>query len=78
MLSIGASGLQAAQASLDRSAGRIARWNLAFDGGGADMRPADLATEGVAQIEARHQLAANLQTVKTADALLGALIDTFA
>lgn len=78
LLSIGASGLQAAQASLDRSAGRIARWGLADGGGDADRRPAGLATAGVAQIEARHRLAANLQTVKTADALLGTLIDTFA
>lgn len=74
MLSIGASGLQAAQSSLDRSAGRVARWGTT----GAEAAPADLAAEAVAQIEARHQFAANLQTVKTAHALLGTLVDTFA
>ena len=78
MLSIGASGLQAAQASLDHSAGRVARWGLPRAGGEATARPVDLTAEAVAQIEARHQLAANLQTLKTADALLGTLIDTFA
>jgi flagellar hook protein FlgE len=74
MLSIGASGLQAAHASLDRSATRVARWGTTD----AAAAPAGLTAEAVAQIEARHRFAANLQTVKTADALLGTLIDTFA
>ena len=74
LMSIGASGLQAAQASLDRSATRAARWGTAD----AAAAPADLTAAAVTQIEARHQFAANLQTLKTADALLGTLIDTFA
>lgn len=74
LLSIGASGVQAAQASLDRSANRVARW------GTADARaaPVDLAAEAVSQIQARQQFAANLQTLRTADTLLGTLVDAFA
>ena len=74
MLSIGAAGMQSAMSNLEASAGRVARW-------GTVDRPAagtDLTQEAVSQIQSRHQFEANAQTVKTADALLGTLIDTFA
>lgn len=74
MLSIGAAGMQSAMSNLEASAGRVARW-------GTVDRPAagtDLTQEAVAQIQSRHQFEANAQTAKTADALLGTLIDTFA
>lgn len=74
LLSIGSSGLHAAMGSLDRSAARVARAGATDP----DSTPRSLAAEAVTQIEARHQFAANLQTVKTADALMGTLIDTFA
>jgi len=74
MLSIGAAGMLSAMSNLEVSAGRVARW------GTQDGAPpgTDLTKEAVSQIQSRHQFEANAQTVKTADALLGTLIDTFA
>jgi flagellar hook protein FlgE len=74
MLSIGAAGMQSAMSNLEASAGRVARWgNVEAQAAGTD-----LTHEAVTQIQSRHQFEANAQTVKTADALLGTLIDTFA
>jgi hypothetical protein len=74
LLSIGSAGMQSAMSNLEASAGRVARWGTvnATPGG------TDLTREAVTQIQSRHQFEANAQTVRTADRLLGTLIDTFA
>lgn len=53
---------------LDRAAGRIAR-----DGEGAD-----LAGNMVDLLRARHEVRANVAVAKTADGLVGTLLDVFA
>ena len=93
LLSIGAAGARTAMDTLDRSAARVARAGAMASpvtspvadpaaAAPAATRPvdlaADLSAEAVTQIQARHAFTANLQTVKTADRLLGTLIDTFA
>lgn len=74
MLSIGAGGMQAVMGNLQASAGRVARSGTVHDAPAGT----DLTQEAVTQIQSRHQFEANAQTVKTADRLLGTLIDTFA
>ncbi|MCC7151604.1 MAG: hypothetical protein IT501_06340 [Rubrivivax sp.] len=74
MLSIGSAGLRAALSDLQGSAARVARAGLQ-----PEAAPAvDLAAEAVLQIQARLQVMAQAQVVKTADTLLGTLVDTFA
>ena len=71
LLSIGAGGMHAAQSRMDQSAARVARWGT--DGPAA--APADLATDLVSQRQAAADFGANLQVVRTADRLLGSLLD---
>ena len=71
LLAIGAGGLHAAQSRLDQSAGRVARWG----GSGVEAAAPDLATELVAQRQAAVDFSASLQVVRTADRLLGSLLD---
>ncbi|HNT38772.1 MAG TPA: flagellar basal body rod C-terminal domain-containing protein [Rubrivivax sp.] len=70
ILAIGASGMRAAMAGLHGSAGRIAR--------AAAAPEVDLEVEAVQQIQASHQFIAHAKLVKTADDMLGTLVDTFA
>ena len=61
------SGMAGAVARFDRASARI-----------ASEQPEDLISDRVEQITARHDLAANAATIRTADEMLGTLIDTFA
>lgn len=70
LMASGLSGMRAAQAGIEQSAGRVAR----SVGGG----PSDLAAELVGQRQDRLLFDANLRSVQTADRLLGSLLDTFA
>lgn len=74
ILAIGASGMRAAMAGLHGSAGRIARAAAAPE---VDLE-VDLEVEAVQQIQASHQFIAHAKLVKTADDMLGTLVDTFA
>ena len=52
-----------------------------FDRASADIaraEPEDPIRDRVDQITAQHDLAANVATIRTADQMLGTLIDTFA
>jgi hypothetical protein len=61
-------GIAAGFERLDRAAGRIAR-----DGAGGD-----LTATMVDQMRARHDVGANLAVIRTADDMIGRLIDVFA
>ena len=61
------SGMAGAVARFDRASARI-----------ANEQPEDLIGDRVEQITAQHELAANAATIRTADDMLGTLIDTFA
>jgi hypothetical protein len=61
------SGMASAAARLDRASARIAQ-----------PEPADLVADRVEQITAQHAFAANVATVRTADEMIGTLIDTIA
>lgn len=61
------SGMTSAVSRFDRASAAIAR-----------AEPADPIGDRVAQITAQHDLAANVATIRTADEMLGTLIDTFA
>ncbi len=66
--------MRTAMAELQGSAGRVARM--------ASARPSaagvDLGAEAVQQLEARDAFIASAKVVKTADAMLGTLLDTLA
>lgn len=64
-------GMARASDRFDRAASRVAQ---ASDPG-ADT---DLVTDTVDQIEAKHAFAANVATIRTADEMVGTLIDTIA
>jgi hypothetical protein len=61
------SGMAGAVQKFDRAAARIAQ-----------PEPPDLIGDRVDQISAQHDFEANVATVRTADEMLGTLIDTFA
>lgn len=61
-------GLFDAERRFEASAGRVARM------GGET--PVDLAREVVEQIQAKHHFGANLQTLRTADEMWRALLET--
>ncbi len=67
-LSIASSGVQAAFARADASAARTVRF-------GAREPEPDLAREAVEQVGAKAELRANLAVMRTADQMLGALLD---
>jgi flagellar basal body rod protein FlgC len=69
-LSIATSGLAAATARLDASAQRTARW-------GQDPS-VDLAKEAVEQITAKAEFKANAAVIRTADQMMGELLDILA
>jgi flagellar hook-associated protein FlgK len=70
-LSTAVSGLQSAQNRLAASAHRVASSQTA-DAAGSGV---SLEQEVVAQLEAKHGFQASLQVVKTADRMLGSLLD---
>ncbi len=72
LISVGLSGMGASMQRLDAAAGRIARVS-----GTADTPPS-LAADLVTQRQAAAEFKANVQTVKTADQVLGTLLDVFA
>ena len=60
-------GLMAAQARFERSAGRVAQM---------DIDPTvDLATETVELVKARHEFSANLQVIRFADDMWRSLLE---
>jgi len=61
------SGMASAIGRFDRASARIAQ-----------PEPADLIADRVEQMTAKHAFAANLTTIRTADDMLGTLIDTIA
>jgi flagellar basal body rod protein FlgG len=61
------SGMAAALSRFDRASARI-----------ASEQPEDPIRDRVEQITAQHDLEANAATIRTADEMLGTLIDTFA
>lgn len=65
-LSAGLQGIQAGMQRVNLAGGRIAAGTI-----DADV----LATQAVEQLSGRHQVGLSVQVVKTADALLGTLID---
>ena len=67
-LSTAAAGMTAAFARADASAARTVRF-------GATRPEVDLASETVERISAAADLRANLAVARTADAMLGALLD---
>jgi flagellar hook protein FlgE len=79
ILGTGVLGMRSAMAELQGSAARVARSGLGIQGPGATPVDAvDLAAEAVAQTQARHRFTASANVVKTADAVLGTLLDTLA
>ncbi|HYE47069.1 MAG TPA: flagellar basal body rod C-terminal domain-containing protein [Caulobacter sp.] len=69
-LSIAAAGLTAATARLDASAQRVARWSPASD--------VDLAREAVEQVSAKTAFKANAAVIRSADRMMGELLDILA
>jgi hypothetical protein len=67
-LSTAAAGMQAAFQRADASAARTVRF-----GTGAEV--VDLGAEVVERISAKHELKANVAVARTADEVLGALLD---
>ncbi|GAB1391495.1 MAG: hypothetical protein AMXMBFR78_15600 [Rubrivivax sp.] len=74
ILAIGSAGMRSAMVNLQASAGRVARIAAAGPAAGTP----NLAVEAVTQVQARYQFIAHAKVVKTADAMLGTLVDTFA
>jgi len=72
-LSIARTGLAAATQRLDRAAGRMA--NAAAEPSGD---AANLAEDIVGEIQAGYDFDANLGVIRTADAMLGSLLDVVA
>ncbi|MBX3478972.1 MAG: flagellar hook protein FlgE [Caulobacter sp.] len=70
VLNTATAGLMAASQRLDASARRTAAW-------GADAQ-VDLAKEAVEQITARTDFKANLSVIRTADEMMGELLDILA
>jgi flagellar basal body rod protein FlgC len=68
VLAIASAGLDAAVRRLEASAQRTA-------GIGAPNAQADFAAEAIEQIKAKEEFAANLQVIRTAGRLIGALLD---
>lgn len=66
---VAAAGMQNAFKRLDSSAQRVVRWSS------PDGEDVDLAAEAVEQIKAETELAANAAVVKTADKMMGSLLD---
>jgi hypothetical protein len=67
------SGMASAVTRFDRASARIAQAGDPASAGGGD-----LIGDRVDQLTAGHAFAANLATVRTADEMLGTLIDTVA
>jgi hypothetical protein len=67
-LAIAAAGMSAAANRLGASAERVATWE-------ARDTDADLAKEAVEQISAKNDFKANAAVIKTADEMIGALLD---
>ncbi|MBW3560653.1 MAG: flagellar hook protein FlgE [Proteobacteria bacterium] len=67
-LTTAAAGMQAAFQRADASAARTARF-------GATSEDVDLASEVVEQISAKSELKANVAVARTADEMLGAVLD---
>jgi len=70
------SGLHQNQNRFVRAADSISRWGLPGEDGAVAQR-IDLAREMVETIEARHGYGANALVIRTADEMLGSLLDTF-
>lgn len=71
VLSSGIQGLQAGIGRANQAAGQIARAGTSADGG-------DLATSLVDLKSSEQQVSASAKVIKTADDMLGTLIDTLA
>lgn len=69
-LSIATSGLTAATARLDASAQRIARWSPTSE--------VDLGREAIEQVMAKTEFKANVTVIRTADQMMGELLDILA
>jgi flagellar hook-associated protein FlgK len=69
----GLDGLRRAEASLEKSAARVAQISTALTGEPHDY--VDLSAEAVAIIEAEHAFKANLKTIETADDLTNSILD---
>jgi flagellar basal body rod protein FlgC len=67
-LAIAAAGMSAAANRLGASAERVATWD-------ARETDTDLAKEAVEQISAKNDFKANAAVIKTADEMIGALLD---
>lgn len=70
-ISSGLAGIQRGIQQMDRSASAIARMGATTEGG-----PGELANNMVQLMQARNDVKANVAVVKTADDVLGTLIDT--
>ena len=68
-VSIAFSGLQAAQLRLDSAAHNVANMNT------SGFKRQTVTQEAVEQMSATYAFKANLQTIKTQDAMMGALLD---
>lgn len=66
-------GMYAQQRAFARHAERISRWET-----GQPVAPDDIAGNLVGLGQAKHGYAANLAVVRTADAMLGSLLDVLA
>jgi flagellar hook protein FlgE len=66
-IAIASYGLFAASRRLEASAGRVAGMSMNSD--------VDLGREMVEQISAKHQFKASINVIKTADEMLGELLD---
>lgn len=66
---VAAAGMQNAFKRLDSSAQRVVRW------GASEGEDVDLAEETIEQVKAETELAANAAVVKTADKMMGSLLD---
>lgn len=64
-----AGGMMSAVNRLDVSAQRVAQWGTPLG------QNVDLAQETVSQIEAKDEFAASARVLKTADQMLGSLLD---
>lgn len=69
----GLEGLRRAEASLEKTATRVAQFSMALSGEPQDY--VDLSTEAVALLEARNAYKANLKSIETADDLTKATLD---
>lgn len=69
----GLEGLRRAEASLQKTAARVAQISTALTGEPHDY--IDLSSEAVALIETRHAAQANVQLIETADELTQSTLD---